>query len=150
MTEETFTTEQARRLTGLSLRQLGYWEKTRFIAPSASPGRGRGSRRAYSFRDVVELRVAKRLLDAGLSLQAVRRAVRELQRVRSSDRPLSELALVSDGRSVYARYGEDWIDALRGGQLMMRVAVGEMADELRGEVDRLRLNSAPSTVAEIA
>lgn len=137
MGERTFTTEQVCRLTGLTPRQVGHWEKIGFIVPSAQPGRGRGSRRAYTFQDVVEFRVAKRLLDAGMSLPAVRRAVRTLQQVRRSSRPLSELALVSDGRSVYARYGDDWVDALRGGQLMLRIAVGEMADELRGEVAAL-------------
>ena len=144
----TFSTEQACRLTGLTPRQLGHWEKLGLVVPSARPARGRGSRRAYAFQDVVELRVAKRLLDAGLSLPAVRRAVRELQRVRGSARPLAELALVSDGRSVYARYGEDWVGALRGGQLMLRVAVGEMADELRGEVGTLP--DAPEATERIA
>ncbi|MGA8014547.1 MAG: MerR family transcriptional regulator, partial [Candidatus Dormiibacterota bacterium] len=96
--ERAFTWERVRRLTGLSKRQLQYWDERRFLRPSLSAGRGRGHPRLYSFRDLVALRVAAELRRQGISLQEVRTVDRHLRALDYSH-PLAELKFfVTDGR----------------------------------------------------
>ena len=71
-----WSADSARRIAGISYRQLDYWDKTALVRPSVQHARGKGSRRVYAFEDLVELRVVARLLTAGISLPAVRKAVR--------------------------------------------------------------------------
>lgn len=96
--ERAFTWERVRRLTGLSKRQLQYWDERRFLRPSLSAGRGRGHPRLYSFRDLVALRVAAELRRQGISLQEIRKVDRHLRALDYSQ-PLAELQFfVTDGR----------------------------------------------------
>ena len=96
--ERAFTWERVRRLTGLSKRQLQYWDERRFLRPSLSAGRGRGHPRLYSFRDLVALRVAAELRRQGISLQEIRKVERHLRALDYSH-PLAELKFfVTDGR----------------------------------------------------
>src|SRR5438270_9127801 len=90
-------------LCGISYRQLDYWARTRLVGSSIRQAAGRGSRRVYSFPDLVALRVVARLLDAGVSLQAVRRAVEYLKQ--HVDRPLSTLGLITKGNRLFALMG---------------------------------------------
>jgi DNA-binding transcriptional MerR regulator len=141
MIRNRFTAEEVRRLTGLSRRQLERWEHNGFIVPAEIRGEGHGSRRSYDFTNLMEYRTAKRLLDIGLSTQAVRKAVQALRQI-GKEQPLSGMALVSDGRRLYARFGDDWIDALRGGQLVFGVMVGDMAEDLRRDIANLPKDAA--------
>jgi DNA-binding transcriptional MerR regulator len=124
-----FSSGQAQAFAGVTQRQLEYWDKTGLISPSVQVGTGKGSRRLYSQLDLVQLRVAKSLLDAGMSLQAVRKSVRFLdQQLPKIDFPLSELLLVSDGRSIYAyRESSVALDTVRRpGQTTFLIPVGDM------------------------
>jgi len=118
------TAPQAARLSGCSPQQLATWERTGLVRPDADA--------TYGFRDVVALRVVRSLLDAGLSLAKVKRAVREL--VAAGD-DLAGLRLVTDGDRVWACYDDGQIlDALRRGQLALFVAVGQFAADIEAEI----------------
>jgi len=117
---------------GISYRQLDYWARTGLIEP-VRPAQGSGTQRLYSFTDVLVLKVIKRLLDTGVSLQNIRTAV-ELLRNRGTD-DLSNLTLISDGASVYECTSDDEvIDLVRGGQGVFGIAVGSVWREVEGSL----------------
>jgi len=120
------------KIVGISYRQLDYWDRTELVTPSVREASGSGSQRLYSFDDVVALRVVKRLVDTGVSLQRIRLAVDELRRRGTS---IAEATLVSDGTTVFAVDDDaQLVDLLRKGQGVFAIAVGPVVDELRGEV----------------
>ncbi|PHQ52046.1 MerR family transcriptional regulator [Streptomyces cinnamoneus] len=108
---------------GITYRQLDYWARTGLVEPSVRPAYGSGSQRLYSFRDVVVLKIVKRLLDTGVSLQNIRTAVQHL-RTRGMD-DLDRMTLMSDGATVYECTSPDEVvDLLQGGQGVFGIAVG--------------------------
>lgn len=129
MSEEGFRGPQVCDIVGITYRQLDYWARTDLLRPSISEARGSGTQRIYSYRDLLELKVIKRLLDAGLSLQSARRAIQVL---RSSGGELASANIVLSGsESVLARTGEEIVDLLKGGQGVLNiVALGGVLEEL--------------------
>ena len=126
------------RLVGISYRQLDYWARTNLITPTVQSAKGSGSQRLYAFSDVVQLKVIKRLLDAGISLKKIRQAVAILRQQLQSDRPLADVTLFSDGQTIYAaRTPEEVIDVLRRGQGVFGIAVGPVQHELEGDLHDL-------------
>jgi DNA-binding transcriptional MerR regulator len=129
---------QVCRLVGISYRQLDYWARTDLLKPSVQDARGSGSQRLYSFTDVVQLKVIKRLLDAGMSLKKIRQAVETLREQLRSHRPLGDVTLLSDGQSIYAAHSPDeLVDVLKKGQGVFWIAVGPVQDELEGDLHDL-------------
>lgn len=124
------------KIVGISYRQLDYWATKGVVTPSIADAQGSGTRRLYSFGDIVELRVIKKLLDAGVSLPKIRRA---LEFVRSElKRPIADVTLVSDGRTIHACLSPtEIVDALNGGQAVFAVAVGRVVEEMAGQVELL-------------
>lgn len=124
------------RAAGVTYRQLDYWARTGLLEPSVRNVTGSGHQRLYSFRDVLVLKVIKRLLDAGISLQQIRVAVAALR-----DHGVKELAgitLMSDGASVYECTCDDQvIDLLRGGQGVFGIALGSVWAEVEGTLAEL-------------
>jgi DNA-binding transcriptional MerR regulator len=121
-----FTVAQTARLTGTTPAQLRSWERLRLVVPSTE-----GAER-YSFRDLVALRIVASLLEAGLSLARIRRALRYLV---EAGEDVAALSLVTDGESVWAcRDDGQVLDALRHGQLALFVAVGRVAADVEAEV----------------
>jgi DNA-binding transcriptional MerR regulator len=140
-TLEGFTAHQASRFTGCTPRQLRYWDQIGLVTPSLQQTGGRpGVPRMYSFRDLVALRVVKSLLDGGLSLQRVRRAWEFLNRTAGLDHHLSEVKLVTDGKSVFrvVRRETEVLDALRQGQMAFFVAIDEITKQVGDEVAEFR------------
>lgn len=120
------------KIVGISYRQLDHWARTGLVEPSIRKAKGSGTQRLYSFDDVVRLKVVKRMLDAGVSLQRIRVAVDEL---RARGRTLADTLLVSDGSSVlFLDDDQQVLDLLRRGQAVMTLALDPVIDELRGEV----------------
>jgi DNA-binding transcriptional MerR regulator len=120
------------KIVGITYRQLDYWARTGLVNPSVRKADGSGTQRLYSFDDVVQLRVVKRLLDTGVSLQRVRLAIEEL---RQRGRSPADVTLVSDGSSVFmVDDNAQVIDLLQRGQGVFAIALGPVVDELRGEV----------------
>jgi DNA-binding transcriptional MerR regulator len=120
------------KLVGITYRQLDYWARTGLVAPSVRQADGSGSQRLYSFDDIVQLRVVKRLVDTGVSLQRVRLAIDEL---RDRGRSPADVTLVSNGTSVFmVDDDQQVIDLLQRGQGVFAIALGPVVEELRGEV----------------
>jgi DNA-binding transcriptional MerR regulator/predicted RNase H-like HicB family nuclease len=141
-----FSAEVTRKLAQVTYRQLVYWDTTGLIRPSIEKAKGRGSRRVYSFEDLVELRVIQRLLATGVTLKAVRKAAHYVRKhFASVTRPLARLALVVQGKSILVRtlQGKELIDATADGQVVINFAVGPIAEAVRGEVKNL---SAPREI----
>ena len=121
---------------GITYRQLDYWARTELVVPSIRTASGSGSQRLYSFKDILVLKVVKRLLDAGVSLQNIRVAVDGL-RARGMD-DLAQLTLLSDGTTVYqCTNNEEVVDLLRGGQGVFGIAVSGALRELVGSLATL-------------
>jgi DNA-binding transcriptional MerR regulator len=121
---------------GISYRQLDYWARTALVVPSIRDASGSGTQRLYSFRDLVVLKVVKRLLDAGVSLQNIRRAIDTL-RSRGVD-DLAGITLISDGTTVYeCRSPEEVVDLLQGGQGVFGIAIGGAFKEIQGSLTNL-------------
>ena len=121
---------------GITYRQLDYWARTGLVEPSVRPATGSGTQRLYGFRDILMLKVVKRLLDTGVSLQNIRAAIDHLRSRGIQD--LTNLTLMSDGASVYACTSPDEvIDLVRGGQGVFGIAVGRVWEEVEGTLATL-------------
>ena len=120
MVDEGFRGPQVCSIVGITYRQLDYWARTDLLRPSISEARGSGTQRRYSYRDLVELKVIKRLLDAGISLQSARRAIQCLREGLGEDVASANLVL-GEGSSVLAQSGEEIIDLLKGGQGVLNI-----------------------------
>ncbi|SCF19475.1 MerR family transcriptional regulator [Micromonospora mirobrigensis] len=121
---------------GISYRQLDYWARTSLVVPSVRDASGSGTQRLYSFRDLVVLKVVKRLLDAGVSLQNIRKAIEALRSRGVED--LAGITLISDGTTVYeCRSPEEVVDLLQGGQGVFGIAIGGAFKEIQGSLSHL-------------
>jgi len=121
---------------GITYRQLDYWARTGLLEPSVRPAAGSGSQRLYSFRDIIVLKVVKRLLDTGVSLHQIRTAVEHLRGSGVAD--LAGLTLMSDGATVYECTSPDEVvDLLQGGQGVFGIAVGRVWREVEGTLAEL-------------
>jgi DNA-binding transcriptional MerR regulator len=131
-------------IVGITYRQLDYWARTDLLQPSISEAHGSGSQRRYSYTDLVQLKVIKRLLDAGISLHAARKAIACL---RSAGRDLNAANLVIDDRhSVLAYSGEEIIDLLKGGQTVLNIVpLGRVVSELAAAITDLGLEVPGAT-----
>lgn len=118
-TDATFSGRRAAEIVGITYRQLDYWARTDLIRPSVTDATGSGSRRRYDYRDLVELKVVKKLLDAGIRLESVRDVFAYLRTHLDSD--IGSAHLVIDGPNVMLCDGEDLVDVLRGGQGVLNV-----------------------------
>ena len=121
---------------GITYRQLDYWARTGLVEPTVRPASGSGSQRLYGFRDILVLKVVKRLLDTGISLQQIRAAVEHLRAQGTSD--LAQVTLMSDGVSVYECTSPDEVvDLLAGGQGVFGIALGRICREVEGTLAEL-------------
>jgi DNA-binding transcriptional MerR regulator len=123
-------------VAGITYRQLDYWARTGLVEPSIRSASGSGSQRLYSFRDILLLKVVKRLLDTGVSLQNIRLAVNHLLETGEAD--LTGITLMSDGTTVYACTSPDEVvDLVQGGQGVFGIAVGRVVSEVEGSLAEL-------------
>jgi DNA-binding transcriptional MerR regulator len=130
---------------GISYRQLDYWARTSLVVPSVRDATGSGSQRLYSFRDIVVLKVVKRLLDAGVSLQNIRKAIETLRSRGVGD--LAGITLISDGTTVYeCRSPEEVVDLLQGGQGVFGIAISGAFKEIEGTLSLLPAESPADDV----
>jgi DNA-binding transcriptional MerR regulator len=121
---------------GITYRQLDYWARTGLVEPSVRPAHGSGTQRLYSFRDVAVLKIVKRLLDTGVSLQNIRTAVRHLRSRDLADLP--RMTLMCDGATVYECTSPDEVvSLLQGGQGVFGIAVGVVWREVEGALSQL-------------
>ena len=131
MAEEGYRGPQVCKIVGITYRQLDYWARTDLIRPSLADAKGSGSQRRYGYRDLLELKVIKSLLDAGVSLQSARRAIEYLRANLGEEIASANLVLNGSG-SVLARSGEEIIDILRNGQGVLNIVP---LGNVKGEID---------------
>jgi DNA-binding transcriptional MerR regulator len=114
---------------GITYRQLDYWARTGLVEPTVRPASGSGTQRLYSFRDILVLKIVKRLLDTGVSLQQIRQAAQHLRERGVED--LAGITLMSDGASVYeCTSADEVVDLVQGGQGVFGIAVGRVWREV--------------------
>lgn len=129
------------KAAGITYRQLDYWARTGLVEPSIRGAKGSGSQRLYSFRDILVLKVVKRLLDTGVTLQQIRTAITFLHERGVED--LAQITLMSDGASVYeCTSADEVIDLVQGGQGVFGIAVGRVWREVEGSLAALPTDRA--------
>lgn len=147
-TETGYRGPTACRAAGITYRQLDYWARTGLVEPSIRNASGSGSQRLYSFRDILVLKVVKRLLDTGVSLQQIRSAVHHLHERGVDD--LAGITLMSDGASVYeCTSADEVIDLVQGGQGVFGIAVGRVWREVEGSLAELPTERAERAGAPV-
>jgi DNA-binding transcriptional MerR regulator len=118
---------------GISYRQLDYWDRTSLVQPSVRGASGSGTQRLYSFRDILVLKLVKRFLDTGVSLQQIRIAINELRK--AGIRDLAKVTLLSDGAKVYlCNSADEVIDLLEGGQGVFAISIGKVFNEVEASL----------------
>ncbi len=136
-----FNTKAVSNIARLSIRQIDYWDRTHFIKPSVMEASGYGSVRLYSFNDLIQLKVAKTLMDKGISLQKIRKAINYLKKnMPEIEKPLSELKFLTDSETIFVltKDKKEIIDTLKNGQLVFSIALGEIIEKLKGEIIALK------------
>ena len=119
MAEQGYSGTKAAQIVGITYRQLDYWARTDLVRPSMADASGSGSRRLYSYRDLLELKVIKNLLDAGIKLESVREVFEYMREHVGTD--ISSAHLVISGNSVVLADGNELIDVLNKGQGVLNV-----------------------------
>ena len=141
--QQHFSGKRTAEIVGISYRQLDYWARTDLVRPSVTPATGSGSRRAYSYQDLLELKVVKTLLDAGLRLESVREVFSFL-REQLGEEVASANLVINGKRSVVVRTGEELIDLLKEGQGVLNVLpLAGVKNDLDASIVELR--PAPGT-----
>src|ERR1700733_1701838 len=129
--EAGFRGPQVCNIVGITYRQLDYWARTDLLRPSISDARGSGTQRVYAYTDLLQLKVIKQLLDAGVSLRSTRKAI-ECLRASGTDVASASL-VIADDQTVLANSGEELFDLLRGGQGVLSIVLG--MERIVSEVD---------------
>jgi DNA-binding transcriptional MerR regulator len=133
----TYSGTQAAEIVGISYRQLDYWARTDLVRPSATDASGSGSRREYVYRDLLELKVIKNLLDAGIKLESVREVFNYLRRHVATD--VAAAHIVISGKSVVLCDGDHLVDAVRNGQGVLNVLpLSTVKQELDARIVQLK------------
>jgi DNA-binding transcriptional MerR regulator len=146
MTEDGYRGPQVCSIVGITYRQLDYWARTDLIRPSLADAKGSGSQRRYSYRDLVELKVIKSLLDAGVSLKQARTAIDYLRQNLGEDIATANLVINGTG-SILARNGDELIDILRNGQTVFNIVALAGVQE---QVDAAIRELAPANGEDVA
>lgn len=129
-----FTSGEVQRLVGIPQYTLSYWDRSSVVHPRGRFAQGKGSRRLYTILDVVQLKIIRRLREAGISLQKIRRALALMAAWPDEPSPLAELELVTDGRQILVRRSDDGlVDALTQ-QFVLRLPLADLLAEVRDGV----------------
>lgn len=142
---ESFSGKRTAEIVGITYRQLDYWARTDLIRPSLAMATGSGSRRLYSYQDLLELKVVKSLLDAGLKLEAVREAFGYLRSHLGEDVASANL-VINGSRSVVTHSGEELVDLLQHGQGVLNILpLAGVKQQVDAAIVELRPSQAPQS-----
>jgi DNA-binding transcriptional MerR regulator len=148
--EQGFSGKQAAEIVGITYRQLDYWARTDLVRPALADAQGSGSRRLYSYRNLLELKAIKTLLDAGIKLESVREVFRYLHENMGEDVTTVNLVISGKG-SVLVRSGEEIVDLLRQGQGVLNILpLAGVQDEVDTKIIELFPSRAGATRAAAA
>ena len=142
MVQQSFSGSQAAQIAGITYRQLDYWARTNLIRPSLTDAKGSGSRRSYVYRDLLELKVIKQLLDAGIKLESVREVFNYLRSHVDTD--IAAAHIVISGKAVVLCQGDQLVDVVRNGQGVLNVL--PLAN-IKSDVDAMIVNIADQAKA---
>jgi len=133
----TFKTQSVVKITGLTFRQVDYWDRVCFLRPSLQGAHGRGTERLYSFNDLVRLAVAKTLLVKGIHLNKIRLAVEYLKRCNEMSKPLTDMKFLTDGESIFVLTDDTGVilNTLSKGTMVVFLAIGEIIRDLSQKVE---------------
>jgi len=148
--EDGFSSPSVSRVVGITPRQIQYWDEIGLVKPSARPASGRGTRRSYSFLDLVRLSVVRALIERGLPPRTIRRSLAALRAAYPQFLdPLAQLKLVTDGERLFLVTADQRqiLDVLDR-QFAFSVALGPLVERLRGRVDKLAGRRARIAAAE--
>jgi DNA-binding transcriptional MerR regulator/predicted RNase H-like HicB family nuclease len=146
-----FNTKTVSRIVGVTARQLGYWDKTGLVKPSIAQAEGQGTRRLYSFLDIIQIRTAKALRDQGMSLQKIRKCVAFLRKHSPEiEHPLSKLKLLTDGQTIFVLTADKDVimDTLNAGQLVTSLAIGQFVNNLKAEIVQMTQREVSTVVVD--
>jgi len=130
------------KITGLTYKQLDYYDRTKFLSPSINQALGYGTKRMYSFNDLLKLKVVKNLLDAGVGLQKIRKTKKYLEMTGNGEDDFLKVTLISDGSTVYACYSDqEIIDTLNSGQAVFGIALEKVYNKLKKDVEKFLINN---------
>ncbi len=144
---EGFGSRAVASITGLTQRQIDYWDRTALITPSLASSSGRGTRRLYDFVDLVQFRVAASLREQGISLQKIRKSIHFLRKAQQDlERPLASLKFLTDGATIFVLTTNNKVvlDTLKGGQFVLSLSIGPMLRDLAvriKEIERKRTHT---------
>jgi DNA-binding transcriptional MerR regulator len=136
--KEAYDSKMASRIVGVSLRQIQYWDERGFVRPSIKPAQGRGTKRLYSFHDLVCLKVVKDLAYHGISLRKIRRCLQPLRQYAAhAEQPLDSLKYVTDGEKLFVITSDQnkILDAMKR-HFVLSLGIGDLVRELNGDVRR--------------
>jgi DNA-binding transcriptional MerR regulator len=135
--KEAYDSKMASRIVGVSLRQIQYWDERGFVRPSVKPAHGRGTKRLYSFHDLVCLKVARDLTHHGISLQKIRRCLQPLKQYAAAGEALDSLKYVTDGEKVFVITSDrkKFLDAMEH-DFVLSLKIGNLVRQLNGDVKR--------------
>jgi DNA-binding transcriptional MerR regulator len=117
---EGFSGHRTAEIVGITYRQLDYWARTDLVRPSLADAKGSGSRRRYSYRDLLELKTIKRLLDAGIKLEVVREVFSFLRENLGEDVSTANL-VIQGSRTVLIQSDGELIDLVKRGQGVLNI-----------------------------
>jgi len=132
-----YSSAEVCNIIGITYKQLDYYDRTDFIKPSINGAGGYGTRRMYGFNDLMKLKVIKKLMEAGISLQKLRKTKRYLEQYKEGNDALLNVTLISDGNTVYACDSDKAIiDTLKSGQGVFGIALGKVYVDLNGDIQK--------------
>ena len=147
---EGYSGARAAEIVGITYRQLDYWARTDLVRPSLEDANGSGTRRKYSYRDLLELKVIKSLLDAGIKLESVREVFSYLQDNLGEDVASANL-VIQGNQAVLVRDGGELIDLVQKGQGVLNVlALSNVVDDIDARIVELRPAESPAAVTRLA
>ena len=136
--EMSFSGKKVTEIVGISYRQLDYWTRTELISPSIEKGEGSGSRRRYSYKDLLELRVIKNLIDGGIKVEKIREIFEYLKE--NLDQDVTKVNLVISGnKTVLVKSGDELVDILQKGQGVLNILpLATVKEEVDSAIVQLR------------
>jgi DNA-binding transcriptional MerR regulator len=142
MADEGYSTPEVAKITRTTIGTLDSWHRRGFVSPTIASAPGHGTSRRYTFRDVVAIRTALELRDAGISMPLLKRVVAYLRQRKglSASEVLATTNLITDGHDVYEIQGDVTISALRsaGQRSVFVVPLGVIVTEIQREASALR------------
>ncbi len=135
-----YTSKEACKVADITYRQLHYWDKTNLVKPSIAAADGTGSKRVYSFIDLVYLRVTAELKTEGISLQKIRRSIAYLsENFPDQSQPLANSVFLTNGANIFVltENPDVVLDTLRSRRLVLSVAIGHIVQDTRDKIAEL-------------